>query len=82
MLQKSKKSIFHQASYCSFIFNYRSWEAAGKLVLPTQSILQEHSSQFKLLIKATTTSQGDLLNHVVFSPGYKDRIGYTKCRSN
>ena len=39
------------------------------------------AQQFKLLVKATTTPPGQPLHHVVFSPGYKDRIKFSKSKS-
>ena len=73
-----RRALKIKASYYSRISNFRVWKAAQRPVLPSQHIL---SQQFKLLIKAMTTPPSQPLHHVVFSPGYKDRIRFSKSKS-
>ena len=73
-----RRALKIKASYYSRISNQRVWKAAQKPTLPSQIIL---SQQFKLLVKATTTPPGQPLHHVIFSPGYKDRIKFSKSKS-
>ena len=73
-----RTSLKIKASYYSRISNYRVWKSAQKPVLPSQRIL---SQQFKLLTKSMTTPPSQPLHHVVFSPGYKDRIKFSKSQS-
>ena len=73
-----RRALSIKASYYSRISNQRVWKAAGKRPIPSQTILQQ---QFKMLIKSTTTPPADPLHHVMFSPGYKDRIKFTKSKS-
>ena len=73
-----RRSLKIKASYYSRISNYRVWKAAQKPVLPSQRIL---SQQFKLLTKSMTTPPSQPLHHVIFSPGYKDRIKFSKSKS-
>ena len=73
-----RRALKIEASYYSRISNQRVWKAAEKPTLPSQTSL---SQQFKLLVKATTTPPSQPLHHVVFSPGYKDRIKFSKSRS-
>ena len=72
-----RRSLKIKASYYSRISNYRVWKAQ-KPVLPSQRIT---SQQFKLLTKTMTTPPSQPLHHVVFSPGYKDRIKFSKSKS-
>ena len=73
-----RRALSIKASYYSRISNQRVWKAAGKKRMPSQAILQQ---QFKMLIKSTTTPPTDPLHHVLFSPGYKDRIKFAKSKS-
>ena len=73
-----RRALSIKASYYARISNQRVWKAAGKKPMPSQIILQQ---QFKMLIKSTTTPPSDPLHHVMFSPGYKDRIKFTKSKS-
>ena len=73
-----RRALSIKASYYSRVSNQRVWKAAGKRPIPSQTILQQ---QFKMLIKSTTTPPADPLHHVMFSPGYKDRIKFTKSKS-
>ena len=73
-----RRALKIKASYYSRISNFRVWKAAQRPVLPSQHIL---SQQFKLLIKSMTTPPSQPLHHVVFSPGYKDRIRFSKSKS-
>ena len=73
-----RRALSIKASYYSKSSNYRVWKAAGKPHIPFQTILQQ---QFKMLIKTTTTPPSEPLHHVVFSPGYKDRIKFSKSKS-
>ena len=57
-----------KTSYYSRIFFHRLWKAAGKPPLPTQLLLGQQNHT-------------DPLHPVVFSPGYKDRIKFTKSTS-
>ena len=73
-----RRALSIKASYYARISNQRVWKAAGKKTMPSQTIFQQ---QFKMLIKFTTTPPSDPLHHVMFSPGYKDRIKFTKSKS-
>ena len=62
-------------SYYSHVTNDRVYKLAGYPALPSHSILQQ---QFKMLAKATLAPTNDPIHHVIYSPGYKDRIKFTK----
>ena len=64
-----------KASYYSRTSNRTVWQMAGKPQLPSQTLLIQ---QLQRLIKTLATSPQDPLHHVVFSPGYKDRVKFTK----
>ena len=65
-----------QCSWTRISLGYRvpPW----KRTLPSQTLL---SSQFTLLVQSITTPPDKPQHHVVFSPGYKDRIKFTKSKS-
>ena len=73
-----RRALSIKASYYSKVSNFRVWKAAGKPHIPSQTILQQ---QLKMLIKSTTTPPTEPLHHVVFCPGYKDRIKFSKSKS-
>ena len=64
-----------KASYYSRVTNDRVWKLAGKPEIPSQTLT---SAQMAQLSKILTTPPDDPLHHVVFSPGVKDRVKYTK----
>ena len=70
-----RRAIGVKASYYSRITNRNVWERAGRPTLPSQSVL---SLQFRQLIECLATPPDDPLYHVIFSPGYKDRVGIQK----
>ena len=63
-----------KASYYSRITNKRVWHLAGKPQLPSQILT---SQQLKQLTVLMATPPNDPTHHVVFAPGWKDRIKYT-----
>ena len=67
-----------KASYYSRIPNQRVWIHAGRPTLPTQTLLSNQQSR---LIKSTLATPQDPLHHVIFSPGYKDRIKFSKSKN-
>ena len=73
-----RRALKIKSSYYSRISNKRVWKCAGRPVLPSQTLL---SSQFKLLTQSITTPPDKPQHHVVFSPGYKDRVKFTKSKS-
>ena len=73
--QHLRRCICIKASYYSRISNRTVWQIAGKPQLPSQTLLTQ---QLQRLIKTLTTPPQDPLHHVVFSPGYKDRVKFTK----
>ena len=64
-----------KASYYSRITNARVWKLAGKPVTPSQTLT---SAQLAQLAKILITPPDDPIHHVVFSPGVRDRIKFTK----
>ena len=73
-----RRSLSIKHSYYSTISKERIWKAAGKPYIPSQKILQQ---QFMLLIQWVTTPPSEPFHHVVFAPGYKDRVKFTKSKS-
>ena len=73
-----RRALSIKRSYYSRISNERVWKAAGKPYIPSQKILEQ---QFKLLIQCVTTPPTEPFHHVVFVPGYKDRVKFTKSKS-
>ena len=73
-----RRALSIKHSYYSRISNQRVWKAAGKPHIPSQKLLQQ---QFKLLIQCVTTPPSEPFHHVVFAPGYKDRVKFTKSKS-
>ena len=61
-----------KASYYSRIPNKEVWTKANKPATPSQALM---SAQFKLLTDSILTPTDDPFHHVMFSPGYKDRVG-------
>ena len=61
-----------KASYYSRIPNKSVWLKAHQPATPSQTIM---SAQFKLLTEAILTPNDDPFHHVMFSPGYTDRVG-------
>ena len=70
-----RRSMGIKSSYYSRITNQRVWNLAGKPRLPSQQLVTQ---QLQLLVKTLSTPPSDPIHHVVFSPGYKDRVKYTK----
>ena len=64
-----------RASYSSRITNARVWKLAGRPVLPSQLLIKQ---QLKQLTQLLVTPPRNPLRHVVFSPGWIDRIKITK----
>ena len=64
-----------KASYFSHVTNARVWSLAGRPVIPPQQLT---SNQLKQLATYLVNPPDDPIHHVVFSPGCKDRIKYTK----
>ena len=73
-----RRALKIKASCYSRISNYRVWKAAQRPLLPSQQIL---SQELELLIKAMTTPPAQPLHHVIFSPGYQDRVRFSKSKS-
>ena len=67
-----RRAINMKASYYSRISNKSVWIRA---VLPSQTILP---AQIKQLTECLATPQDDPLFHVIFCPGYEDRVGIQK----
>ena len=70
-----RRAIGIKASYYSRIPNQTVWKQAGCPVLPSQTIL---SAQLQQLVTSLATPPDDPLHHVIFSPGYKDRVALQK----
>ena len=66
-----RRIIGIKASFYSRITNNEVWRRARYPRRPTASL---YASQDKLLRQVFQTSDQDPVHHVVFSPGYKDRI--------
>ena len=70
-----RRSMGIRASYYSRIANARVWKLADRPVLPAQLLIKQ---QLKQLTQLLVTPPHNPLRHVVFSPGWKDRIKFTK----
>ena len=66
-----------KASYYSHVTNERVRKISGQLTLPSQTLL---TRQFQQLTDILAKPPTDPLHHEVFSPGYKDRIKFTKSK--
>ena len=64
-----------KAAFYSRIPNQAVWEKANRPIIPSQTLLSE---QFQQLTTSLFTPHHDPIHHVVFSPGYKDRVGIQK----
>ena len=64
-----------KASYFSHISNGRVWIFVGRPKLPSQLLMEQ---QIQQLCKILATPPDNPLHHVVSSPGYKDKIKFTK----
>ena len=64
-----------KASYYSHIPNRTVWIKAGRPTLPSQSLLTQ---QLDKLVDSIQKPSTDPIHHVIFSPGYKDRIKHSK----
>ena len=73
--QHLRRCMGIKASYYSRITNDRVWKLAGKPETPSQVLT---SAQLSQLSKILITPPDDPMHHVVFSPGVKDRVKYTK----
>ena len=65
-----------KASYYSRIPNKAVWLKANKPATPSQTLM---SAQFKLLTESILTPTDDPFHHVMFSPGYTDRVNLSAC---
>ena len=73
--QHLRRSIGIKASYYSRVFNNQVWIQEEKPAIPPQQLV---SSQVRQLANILTSSTSDPRYHVVFSPGCKDRVKFTK----
>ena len=73
--QHLRRSMGIKASYYSRVSNNQVWIQAGRPTTPSQQLV---SSQLRQLANILTTSTLDPRYHVVFSPGCKDRVKFTK----
>ena len=73
-----RRALGIKHSYYSRIPNVKVWKTAGRPFIPSQTIYKQ---QFQLLLKSLTTPPNQPVHHVVFSPGFKDRIKFTKSKS-
>ena len=73
--QHLRRCMGIKASYNSHVTNARVWSLAGRPVIPSQQLT---STQLKQLVTCLVKPPDDPIHHVVFSPGCKDRIKYTK----
>ena len=73
--QHLRRCMGIKASYYSHVTNSRVWSLAGRPVIPSQQLT---SIQLKQLVTCLAKPPDDPIHHVVFSPGCKDRIKYTK----
>ena len=73
--QHLRRSIGIKASYYSRVSNNQVWIQAGKPAIPSQQLV---SSQLRQLANILTRSTSDPRYHVVFSPGCRDRVKFTK----
>ena len=72
-----RRCVGVKASYYSHVTNERVWKVSGKPPLPSQTLL---SRQLQQLADISAKPPTDPLHHVVFAPGYKDRVKFTKSR--
>ena len=72
-----RRCIGVKASYYSHVTNERVWKVSGRPTLPSQTLLTRQLQQLADILAKPPT---DPLHHVVFSPGYKDRIKFTKSK--
>ena len=66
-----------KAYFYSHSTNERVWKVSGKPPLPSQTPL---SRQLQQIADITAKQPTDPQHHVVFSPGYKDRVKLTKSK--
>ena len=64
-----------KASYYSHVTNARVWKLAGSPEVPSQMLT---SKQLKQFATALTKPPSDPIHHILFAPGCKDRVKYTK----
>ena len=70
-----RRALGVKDSYYSHISNRRVWTLAGRPTLPSQILT---SAQLKQLANSLATPPNNPVHHVVYSPGCKDRIKFTK----
>ena len=73
--QHLRRCMGIKASYYSHVTNARVWKLAGRPIVPSQTLT---SNQLQQLAECLTKPPSDPIHHVVFSPGCKDRVKYTK----
>ena len=73
--QHLRRCMGIKASYYSHITNARVWNLAGSPEVPSQTLT---SKQLKQFANALTKPPTDPIHHVLFAPGCKDRVEYTK----
>ena len=73
--QHLRRCMGIKASYYSHVTNARVWSLAGRPAIPSQQLT---SNQLKHLATCLVKPPDCPIHHVVFSPGCKDRIKYTK----
>ena len=73
--QHLRRCMGIKASYYSHITNRSFWEQANKPTVSSQKLL---SLQLQQLAKTLITPPTNPTHHVVFSPGIKDRVKFTK----
>ena len=75
--QYLRRAMSIKASYYSHVTNQTVWRKAHRPTLSSQTLL---SYQQKRLTPALLSPHDDPLHHVIFSPGYKDRIKFSRSR--
>ena len=70
-----RRCIGVKASYYSHVSNRRVSACAGRPKLPSQILMEQQIHQF---CKILATPPDNPIHHVVFSPGYKDRIKFAR----
>ena len=70
-----RRAVGIKHSFYSRISNERVWKFTGRPQLPSQKLLH---NQLQTLVEITTLPSTDPKHHVVFSPGLKDRVRFTK----
>ena len=73
--QHLRRCMGIKASYYSHVPNARVWKLAGRPIVPSQTLT---SNQLRQLSECLTKPPTDPIHHVVFSPGCKDRVKFTK----